>query len=111
MEGMAAKFDEVVIFQEEHVLPKFIIHITPIGGGAPSYSVVQPNSLPIQREIEPATSTSNSVEDVSSWLRNLKLSRDYGPKIDGQVDSRALATMKEEDRKRLVIEDKSEILL
>lgn len=103
IEGQPGKFDEIVIFQEEHILPKFMVHIVPT-----SNQVIREIQAPVVEKSE-VTNESNTaikspsewnMDDVTVWLRDLQLSGDYNELITSKkIDGKALKNMKEADWK------------
>jgi len=87
--GKKAEFDELVIFQESHILPYALVSVQKKKSPAPIPSATT------------STSTSSksvekwSVDDVANWVANLSLSKDYGKLIKDQViNGEALLTLK-----------------
>jgi hypothetical protein len=81
--GQPHKYDEIVIFQEAHILPKFIVHL--------------------QRKLQPTPSLSSptkapsswTIDEVINWMKTLELSQDYSKLIkDANIKGAALKTMK-----------------
>jgi hypothetical protein len=86
VKGQSHKYDEIVVFQEPHILPKFIIHL----------------QKKLQSIPKSTSSTSKPddwhVPDVITWVKSLSLSQDYSKLIkDAHITGKALRTMKTKD--------------
>jgi len=82
--GVSHKYDEVVIFQESHILPKLIIHLQKVEKKVPK----QPQS-----SVE-----SWDVNSVIIWMKSLTLSKDYTDLVVSQhLNGIALQTMETKD--------------
>lgn len=82
-----------MIFQEEHILPKVIVHIVPKETKEP----ISINPTPV---IPPSQW---SVDEVADWIKGLRLSEDYAGLVkSNHLNGLALESMKEkEDWKEL----------
>jgi len=92
--GENHKFDEVVIFQESHILPKFLVHFAP----NPQIQSISNSNLNSKKNV----STWN-IDEVVTWMEKLELSKSYEELIrSNNVIGKVLKTMKsKEDWKEL----------
>jgi hypothetical protein len=61
--GNSYQYDELVVFQEQNILPQFVVHLQNMAIATPSAP---------RNTVESWTSG-----DVSDWVKGLRLSQDY----------------------------------
>eukprot|EP00026_Physarum_polycephalum_P000707 Phypoly_transcript_00708.p1 GENE.Phypoly_transcript_00708~~Phypoly_transcript_00708.p1 ORF type:complete len:1240 (+),score=205.52 Phypoly_transcript_00708:184-3903(+) len=84
--GTTPEFDEIVIFQESHILPHAIIKLN--HNNAPLHSLIPKGSL----------ASKWNVEEVANWVSSLSLSKDYKSVIsDNFISGKVLLEMTKED--------------
>eukprot|EP01114_Cavostelium_apophysatum_P000258 TRINITY_DN1024_c0_g2_i1.p1 TRINITY_DN1024_c0_g2~~TRINITY_DN1024_c0_g2_i1.p1 ORF type:complete len:803 (+),score=220.76 TRINITY_DN1024_c0_g2_i1:98-2506(+) len=88
-------YDEVVIFNEGHILNQFIVHLKP---RASSSTTTKINSSPTKKTED------WSVDEVIAWTQKLNLSKDYAAVLrENNINGKVLKTMSKEDWKEIGI--------
>lgn len=86
--GEQYKYDEIVIFQEQHILPKYIVHL--------QHAVELQKVISTPSKAEDATNW--SVDEVCKWMKTLKLAKDYSAEIKNyNIHGDVLETMRTKD--------------
>lgn len=92
--GQSHQYDELVIFNEEHVFPQFIVTLKATVSKA--LEVLLSKSILVDvAQIRYEKVEAWTVDDVCKWMGSLKLSKDYSEVIRSQhINGEVLRTLK-----------------